>query len=32
MQVKTMDGTFCKGCPYGNVEIFQTEYCSTNNL
>lgn len=32
MQVKTMDGTFCKSCPYGNVEILQTEYCYTDAL
>ena len=32
MQVEVNDGTFCKGCTYGNVEILQTEYCYTNNL
>ena len=29
MQVETMDGTFCKGCPYGNVEIFVDGSVST---
>ena len=32
MQVEVNDEIFCKGCPYGNVEILQTEYCYTNAL
>lgn len=32
MQVEVNDEIFCKGCPYGNVEILQTEYCYANAL
>ena len=30
MQVKTMDGTFCKGCPYGNVDRKSTRLNSSH--